>query len=82
VYYRQEKFELSEYHFRHALGINGRSSVLYCYLGMALHALRRTADALDLLRRAIALDARNPLAWPPRRSANRTRKALLQHSQL
>jgi len=62
VYYRQEKYELSEYHFRHALGINSRSSVLFCYLGMAQHALRRTGDALELLRKAVALDAKNPLA--------------------
>lgn len=34
VYYRQEKYELAEYHFRRALQINPRSSVLYCYLGM------------------------------------------------
>ena len=62
VYYRQEKYELSEYHFRHALGINSRSSVLFCYLGMEQHALRRTGDALELLQRAVALDAKNPLA--------------------
>ena len=47
VYYRQEKYELSEYHFRHALSINDRSSVLHCYLGMAQHALRRNAEALE-----------------------------------
>ena len=62
VYYRQEKYELSEYHFRHALSINSRSSVLFCYLGMAQHALRRNGDALELLQRAIALDGRNQLA--------------------
>ena len=62
VYYRQEKYELSEYHFRHALSINSRSSVLFCYLGMAQHALRRNADALTLLQHAIDLDKRNPLA--------------------
>ena len=62
VYYRQEKYELSEYHFRHALSINDRSSVLHCYLGMAQHALRRNAEALEALDRAVALDRRNPLA--------------------
>ena len=62
VYYRQEKYELSEYHFRHALGINSRSSVLFCYLGMAQHALKRTGDALELLQKAVSLDAKNPLA--------------------
>ena len=62
MYYRQEKYELSEYHFRHALGINSRSSVLFCYLGMAQHALKRTGDALELLQKAVSLDAKNPLA--------------------
>ena len=62
VYYRQEKYELSEYHFRHALSINSRSSVLFCYLGMAQHAMGRNGEALELLQRAVALDRRNPLA--------------------
>lgn len=62
VYYRQEKYELSEYHFRHALTINSRSSVLFCYLGMAQHALRKTDDALLLLQKAVSLDSKNPLA--------------------
>lgn len=33
LYYRQERYELSEYHFRRALSINSASSVLHCYLG-------------------------------------------------
>lgn len=40
LYLRQEKFEFAEHHFRRALHINPRSSVLMCYLGMALHALK------------------------------------------
>uniref|UniRef100_A0ACD5UHV9 Uncharacterized protein n=1 Tax=Avena sativa TaxID=4498 RepID=A0ACD5UHV9_AVESA len=40
VYLRQEKFEFAEHHFRRAFQINPRSSVLMCYLGMALHALK------------------------------------------
>ena len=62
VYYRQEKYVMSEYHFRYALGINPKSSVLYCYAGMAKHALNETDEALALLSQAIALDAKNPLA--------------------
>lgn len=38
IYYRQERYELAEQHFRKALSINQNSSVLYCYLGMVLHA--------------------------------------------
>lgn len=33
IYYRQEKYELAECHFRRALAINPASSVLHCYLG-------------------------------------------------
>ncbi|WVZ79371.1 hypothetical protein U9M48_026953 [Paspalum notatum var. saurae] len=40
VYLRQEKFEFAEHHFRRAFQINPRSSVLMCYLGMALHSLK------------------------------------------
>ena len=36
IYFRQEKYEVAEFHFRRALGINTGSSVLCCYVGMAL----------------------------------------------
>ena len=49
IYYRQEKYGMAEYHFRRALSINHRSSVLRCYLGMALHKLKRSPEALDML---------------------------------
>lgn len=49
IYYRQEKYGMAEYHFRRALSINDRSSVLRCYLGMALHKLKRNTEALDML---------------------------------
>ena len=62
IYYRQEKYGMAEYHFRRALGINPRSSVLRCYLGMALARLHRSADALEALSAAAEADPRNPLA--------------------
>lgn len=34
IYYRQEKYSMAEYHFKRALQINPRNSVLQCYLGM------------------------------------------------
>lgn len=49
IYYRQEKYGMAEYHFRRALTINHRSSVLRCYLGMALHKLKRNHEALEML---------------------------------
>jgi anaphase-promoting complex subunit 3 len=62
IYYRQEKFGMAEYHFRRAHVINNRSSVLRCYLGMSLHKLKRSAEALQVLGDAIVADPRNPLA--------------------
>jgi len=62
IYYRQEKFGMAEYHFRRAHVINNRSSVLRCYLGMSLHKLKRSAEALQILGDAIVADPRNPLA--------------------
>lgn len=61
IYFRQEKYELAEYHFRRALFVNSRSSVLHCYLGMALHALKKNGEALALLEQAIVADPKNPL---------------------
>lgn len=62
IYLRQEKFGMAEYHFRRACHINPCSSVLRCYLGMALHKLKKTADALEALDSAIVADPCNPLA--------------------
>lgn len=42
--------------------INERSSVLRCYLGMALAKMGRVREALDMLALAAAADHRNPLA--------------------
>ena len=36
IYYRQENYELSEYHFQQARSINARCSILDCYLGKFL----------------------------------------------
>ncbi|KAK9275546.1 hypothetical protein L1049_022813 [Liquidambar formosana] len=61
VYLRQEKLEFSEHHFRMAFQINPRSSVIMSYLGTALHALKRSEDALEMMERAILADKKNPL---------------------
>jgi anaphase-promoting complex subunit 3 len=62
IYYRQEKYDFAEHHLRKALAINPCSSPLYCYLGMALHANAKTAQALEMLSNAISIDPKNPLA--------------------
>jgi tetratricopeptide (TPR) repeat protein len=41
IYYRQERFELAEYHFKRAIEINPNSSVLRCHLGLVLNAHNR-----------------------------------------
>ncbi|KAF6161640.1 hypothetical protein GIB67_017278 [Kingdonia uniflora] len=61
VYLRQEKFEFSEHHFRKAFKINPRSSVIMCYLGIALHSLKRSEEALEMMEKANLADKKNPL---------------------
>lgn len=63
IYYRQERFELSEYHFRKAFAINPSSSVLSCYLAMVLHAQgfsSKSNEALQILSVVIERDPKNP----------------------
>ncbi|KAK4747336.1 hypothetical protein SAY87_026373 [Trapa incisa] len=61
VYLRQEKFEFAEHHFRLAFHINPCSSIIMSYLGTALHALKRSNEALEMMERAISADRKNPL---------------------
>ena len=44
------------------LQINDCSSVLRCYMGMALAKLNRHEEAVNMLRTAIRADPNNPLA--------------------
>ena len=62
IYFRQEKYGMAEYHFRRAHHINHRSSVLKCYLGMALHKVKRSGEAIQTLKQAVNFDPKNPLA--------------------
>ncbi|KAJ9558057.1 hypothetical protein OSB04_012671, partial [Centaurea solstitialis] len=61
IYLRQERYELSEHHFRTAFQINPHSSVIISYLGTSLHALKRNAEALWMMEKAIVADKKNPL---------------------
>jgi len=61
VYYRQEKYELAQFHFERALEINPASPALRCYVGMALHMHQRFEEALEQFDKAIQLSYRNPL---------------------
>jgi predicted Zn-dependent protease len=64
VYFRQEKWELAEYHFRRARALHPGSSVLATCLGAALARAgpARAAEAEAALADAVAADPRNPLA--------------------
>eukprot|EP00954_Amorphochlora_amoebiformis_P002551 200790-Amorphochlora_amoeboformis.AAC.1 len=62
IYFRQEKYGLAAYHFRRALAINPRNTVLYCYLGMVLHANEQYEEALEMLSQAENLEPTNSLA--------------------
>lgn len=59
IYWRQEKCELASYHFKRALSINTRSSVLYSHYAIALHACKRSEEALEKLQTAIELEPAN-----------------------
>ncbi|OMO82673.1 Tetratricopeptide TPR-1 [Corchorus capsularis] len=61
VFLRQEKFEFAEHHFGMAFQINPRSSVIMSFLGTALHALKKSEDAIKIMDRAILADRKNPL---------------------
>ena len=43
IYFRQERLDLAEYHFRRASSINPSSSILKCYTSMVLHAQNNSA---------------------------------------
>lgn len=80
IYYRQEKYDLAEYHFQRAIDINPQSSVLLCHLGMAQDANGKAFEALDTLAAAFRIDPRNPSARYQRAtvymSLDRPREAL------
>lgn len=62
VYYRQERLDLAEYHFRKALSICPVSSVLHCFLSMVLHAhgdAEHDEQAENVLRSACFIDPKN-----------------------
>ncbi|XP_061993975.1 cell division cycle protein 27 homolog B isoform X1 [Rosa rugosa] len=61
IYFRQEKFEFAEHHFRMANKINPCSSVIASNLGTALHALQRSDEALAIMEKAIRADEKNPV---------------------
>lgn len=63
VYHRQEKYDLSEYHFQKACEINPQSSVLICHLAMAQNSNGKPYESLQTLSDAFRMQPRNPQAF-------------------
>lgn len=59
---RQERPEQAVHKFAEASKISPGSSVLQCYLGIALARLGRHEQAIRVLQQAVQRDPRNPLA--------------------
>lgn len=51
IFYKQEKYDQAEYHFKRALAINAASPVLQCHVAMAMHAQRKSPQALAILNK-------------------------------
>ena len=61
TYYKQERYQLTEYYYTRALGINPRNPVLMCHVAVVQHALKKTDRALETLNRAIQGSPTNSL---------------------
>lgn len=61
IYSKQERFQLAEIHFRHALKINRKNSVILVHIGVMQFYLNKREQAIQTLMEAIKLDPKNPL---------------------
>jgi anaphase-promoting complex subunit 3 len=59
IYFKQEKYDIAEYHFQKGLSINPQSSVIRCHLSQTQQAKGNLHLALDTLA---LVDERNPQA--------------------
>uniref|UniRef100_A0A1Y9H345 Cell division cycle protein 27 homolog n=1 Tax=Anopheles dirus TaxID=7168 RepID=A0A1Y9H345_9DIPT len=60
VFCKQERHELAELHYRRALQINPRNSVIMVHIAVMQFFLRKVCQAIRTLNAAIALDPKNP----------------------
>nr|XP_040220662.2 cell division cycle protein 27 homolog [Anopheles coluzzii] len=60
VFCKQERHELAELHYRRALQINPRNSVIMVHIAVMQFFLRKTDQAIRTLNAAIAIDPKNP----------------------
>ncbi|XP_031634063.1 cell division cycle protein 27 homolog isoform X2 [Contarinia nasturtii] len=61
IYSKQERHHLAEYHFKEALKINPKWSVMMVHIAVTQFNLNKTEQALETLNAAIAIDPNNPL---------------------
>ncbi|KAG5682116.1 hypothetical protein PVAND_011495 [Polypedilum vanderplanki] len=62
IYSKQERFQLAEIHFRHALKINRKNSVILVHIGVMQFYLNKRDQAIQTLLDAIKLDPKDPLS--------------------
>lgn len=61
IYSKQERYSLAEFHFKQALKINPKCSVIMVHIGVMQFNLNKSEQALQTMNAAIALDPKNPL---------------------
>lgn len=61
IYSKQERYSLAEFHYKHALEINPKSSVILVHIGVMQFNLKKTEQAMQTMNAAIELDPKNPL---------------------
>lgn len=61
IYSKQERYSLAEFHFKRALEINPKCSVIMVHIGVMQFHLNKTEQALQTMNNAIAMDPKNPL---------------------
>lgn len=62
IYSKQERYSLAEFHFKRALKINPKCSVIMVHIGAMQFNLNKQEQALHTMNSAIALDPKNPLS--------------------
>lgn len=70
IYSKQERFQLAEVHYRHALKINRKNSVILVHIGVMQFYLHKPEQAIQTLTEAIKLEPKNPLCKFHRASMN------------
>lgn len=86
IYAKQERYGLAEFHFKRALEIHPKCSVIMVHIGVMQFHLNKVDQALETMNEAIALDPSNPLGQYHRASmffqTNRNHEALIELEKL